>query len=304
MHIIRYFIFKFIILKVLTLFGSYFKMISMKKTKEIKQVYLSYYTHTDATLFVNKKLVDNDYVLHCHNHFEIEFVYSGRATENINGDSVEVKKGTLSVLKPTDFHDLKIIEPLTVTTVSFDYRILPKSLLKYFCDEARPLVFQTESEEFDIYKSLLDMLASEYRQSDAIVNGVLTIIFEKLSRLYNVGDKTITIQNADVFNAIGYVNLHFNENPSIKDAASVAGYTPEYFSCLFKKATQKTFTQYITDVKIANAKKLLALNTLSVSDICISCGFGSVSNFNRSFKSAVGCSPSRYRKTAANTPQF
>lgn len=296
MQIIRCFAFLFIILKVLTLSDYCHIIRSMRKTKEIKQIWLSYYTHTETTLFVNKKLLTENYDLHCHNHFEMEFVYSGLASENINGETVEVKKGTLYVLKPTDFHSIKMIEPLTITTVSFDYQILPKSLLQYFCDESRNFIFHIENEDFDLYKSLFDMLVCEYKQNELITNNVLSIIFEKLSRLSNVHDKAVAIQNANIFNAIGYINLHFNENPSVKDAANIAGYTPEYFSCLFKEITKKTFTQYLIEIKIANAKKLLALNNLSILDICLNCGFGSVSNFNRTFKSVVHCSPSQYRK--------
>lgn len=269
---------------------------TMNKKKQIRQVLLSYYTHTETPLFVNKKIVSADYGLHCHNHFELEYIYSGSAIENINGESHEVGRGTLYVMKPTDFHSIKTITELTVITISFDYQILPKSLLQHFCDQSRSFVFNVDEKEIPLYESLFDLLLQEYKSNGVITEAVLAIVFEKFMRLSKIIEKTSSINNQNIMNVISYLNLHFNENPKIKDIASKSGYSPEYFSTLFKQTTNKTFTQYVIDIKINNAKKLLALNKLPILDISLNCGFGSVSNFNRTFKSIVNMSPSEYRK--------
>lgn len=266
------------------------------KTKNIKQIELSSYKSKKADIFVSKKYLTKDYPLHCHNHFEMEFILSGAAEENINGRSVGVKKGTLYVLKPSDYHAVKIISPLNLVTVSFDYRVFPKPFLQYFCTEASPFVFQTKEEEFDTYKVLFELLYDEYKISEEITACALTVVFEKLKRLSAFKDDSELVKGEQILDAVSYVNLHFNENPSLKSVADLVCYTPEYLSGLFKKATGKTFTQYLKTVKIENAKKLLTLEGLSVAEICFKCGFGSVSNFNRVFKTVTNTVPSEYRK--------
>lgn len=267
----------------------------MRALYEIKQIELSSYGDGKADIFVSEKYLTTDFELHCHNHFEAEFVFDGSAIENINGKTVEIKRGSLYVLKPSDYHSVKINSPLSLITLSFDYRMLPKSLLEYFCDETQDYIFQV-AEEYPVYKVLFEILLVEQYKSPTITLNVLAVIFEKLARLSGVRDKSVSDAINPVSDAMAYTNLCFGDNPSVKDVARIAGYTPEYFSFLFKKKTGQSYTEYLTSVKIANAKKMLKINGLAVSEICFACGFGSVSNFNRVFKKTEGISPSQYRK--------
>ena len=70
-----------------------------------------------------------------------------------------------------------------------------------------------------------------------------------------------------------------------------------YFSHGFKKSTGKTFRQYLTDLRIYHAKQLLERSSLTVTQIAFSIGFNDSNYFSNVFKSRVGVSPRKYRKT-------
>ncbi len=81
----------------------------------------------------------------------------------------------------------------------------------------------------------------------------------------------------------------------IKDVARIAHMTPEAFCRYFKTRTCKTYSNFLNEVRISNASKLLIDKDLSVQDVCYQSGFSNVSNFNRIFKKLKGKTPSRYK---------
>jgi AraC-like DNA-binding protein len=94
-----------------------------------------------------------------------------------------------------------------------------------------------------------------------------------------------------------YVLTHFSEELTTQHAASLSCMQEAAFCRYFKRRTQKTFSQFVNTVRITHATHLLAKTDGNISEICFSCGFNSVSYFNRQFKSIVGVTPLEYRKT-------
>ena len=93
-----------------------------------------------------------------------------------------------------------------------------------------------------------------------------------------------------------YENLS-NQDFSLAAAISETGFDKDYFRRRFKQETGKTPTQYLTDMRIVNAKQLLADNKLfSIESIAHSCGFSDSLYFSTCFKKHVGVSPLAYRK--------
>jgi AraC-like DNA-binding protein len=82
---------------------------------------------------------------------------------------------------------------------------------------------------------------------------------------------------------------------SLVQAASIANLSKEAFCRYFKLRTRKTFTQYVTQLRINEAQKLLQETELGISEIAFQIGFENLSYFNRSFKNIVGISPRKFR---------
>ena len=94
-----------------------------------------------------------------------------------------------------------------------------------------------------------------------------------------------------------YVLAHFNENINRDKMAEMVNLSPGYFSNLFRSEVGMSFSDYLIQVRVENAKTLLRRFDLSVEAISKKCGFNSLAHFSRTFKDRCGLSPLKYRKS-------
>lgn len=101
---------------------------------------------------------------------------------------------------------------------------------------------------------------------------------------------------SDVFQ---YAMDNFQDVISLDDIANIAFMSKNAFCRYFKKRTNKTFFQFLIEIRIDHACKLLYKDhDLSISVISELCGFQNIANFNRKFKELKGITPSQYRHQA------
>ena len=95
-----------------------------------------------------------------------------------------------------------------------------------------------------------------------------------------------------------YVGEHYMDSTlSLDGTAAQLGISPSYLSRIFSEVDGKRFTQYLSDLRIEQAKRLLADESKLVRDVGQEVGFLTVQNFMRVFKSKTGVTPSEYRST-------
>ncbi|WP_066221868.1 AraC family transcriptional regulator [Formosa haliotis] len=98
----------------------------------------------------------------------------------------------------------------------------------------------------------------------------------------------------DVFE---FTMTHYSEEISLETISEIAVMTKNAFCKYFKKRTNKTYFQFLNELRIEQACKLiLKENDLSISEIAYQSGFKNISNFNRQFKAVKHCIPSAYKK--------
>lgn len=94
---------------------------------------------------------------------------------------------------------------------------------------------------------------------------------------------------------------HFDKRITLKQVAEIASMTPNAFCRYFKQRTNKTYVNFLLDIRIGNACKLLSKkNEYSIAEIAYRSGFNNLTNFNRKFKSVKGVTPSGFRARADN----
>lgn len=94
-----------------------------------------------------------------------------------------------------------------------------------------------------------------------------------------------------------YVLSHYADTISLDEVADLAGMSPTAFCRYFKLRANKTFSEFVTEVRVGHARKLLMAGQLSVTQVSYESGFRTLSNFNRQFKTITGQTPSQYVKT-------
>lgn len=93
---------------------------------------------------------------------------------------------------------------------------------------------------------------------------------------------------------------HYTENPSLEEVSDIANMSATAFCRFFKSHTQKTYTQFLNDIKIDNACRLLLDKKMSISQICFETGFNNFTHFNSQFKRIIGITPKQYQATHLN----
>lgn len=95
--------------------------------------------------------------------------------------------------------------------------------------------------------------------------------------------------------ALEYIAVHYTENLTLQSVADFVHLSKSYFSLLFKKQTDRNFIDYLIELRIREAKRLLAQNDSRVYDIAGAAGFKDVKYFSKVFKKVTGITPIEYR---------
>ena len=97
-----------------------------------------------------------------------------------------------------------------------------------------------------------------------------------------------------------YIIDNIHQEISLDKAASIANLSKPAFCRYFKRRANKTFIQFLNEIRIGQACRLLVNENFSVAEICFSCGFVNISYFIMQFKKITGYTPLGYRKKFAD----
>lgn len=256
-----------------------------------------------------------DYPIHCHPEYELNFTQNATGVHRIVGDSEEtVGEYDLVLITSSDLEhvweqgecqrgDIREI------TIQFDKGLLPDSLLrKNQFDSIRRMLERAQcglafplTAIMRVYAKL-DNLAHHRTGFHAVLD-LLEILYELSTcddarQLSSSAFARIESQSDSrrVDKVQKYIARHFGENIRLEDMAQMVGMTPESFSRYFRQRAGRTLSEYIIDIRIGSAARMLVDSANTVAEICYDCGFNTLSNFNRLFKRKKGCTPKEFRE--------
>src|SRR5690606_40598669 len=96
---------------------------------------------------------------------------------------------------------------------------------------------------------------------------------------------------------------NFRSKIYLEEVAAIASMAPSSFSRYFKTHANKTFSEFVSEIRIGHACKLLIEKEINIAEACYESGFQTLSNFNRQFKAITRQSPYDYKK-AYNKTEF
>jgi AraC-like DNA-binding protein len=107
----------------------------------------------------------------------------------------------------------------------------------------------------------------------------------------------LNTEDFERFNKIyRYIMENFAHPIRLEEVASLAGLTPNAFCRYFRERTKKTFVQYLNDIRIGHAKKLLIEGRQTIAALSMESGFNNLSNFIEQFKRSTHMLPSEYQR--------
>jgi len=270
----------------------------------------------DCFYIVDRRKSVFSFPIHQHAEYELNFIEGGEGVRRIVGDSVEeIDHYELTLVGGNGLehaweqgsctnHDIREI------TIQFSPALFQAGLLdkNQFASIRRMLQLSSHGLTFSLrgvmmVYSLLDALPRQPEGFDQFLTflKILNLLAEccetegrvlASSSFAHIGKET---ESRRISKVKGYIDEHYPEPVRLSDLASLVGMTPPAFSRFFRQQTGKTVMDYILEVRIGNVARMLVDTTVGVSEICYSCGFNNLSNFNRVFKAKRGLTPSDFR---------
>lgn len=236
-----------------------------------------------------------DFPRHIHDVLEIVFLRSGSATALCGSSSYQLKGGDVFVSFPNQTHGYG-----ESRDVFCDVVIIPTVCLSHWRNQLSLKLPETPvltcgSWEHTGIPEILDLIRPERKQlPEPVKQGYAMVIAGKLLPLLRLQDRQ-TAEGDALRQLLEYLGEHYREPLSRREISAAVGYNESYVSHVFTGQLGTTLKNYITSLRLRDARELLTETDLTVSQISLLLGFGSIRSFNRAFAQEVGCSPSVYR---------
>ena len=262
-----------------------------------------------------------DYPIHCHDIMELNFVEHAAGARRVVGDSSEVIGDyDLTLITGSDLehfweqHECKSDDIHEVTVQFFihfedehsPYHTNPyKSIYRMMTRAKCGLAFSMPA-IMAVYHRLTRL--SSMTDKFYMAQELLSILYElsKFDDSHELSSSTfakveVSSESRRVLKVKDYINKHISDNLRLEQLADLVGMTPTAFSRFFKLRTGKNLSEYIIEIRLGLAARRLVDTADSVSEICWSCGFNNLSNFNRRFRDRKGCNPTEFREKYQKT---
>ena len=259
---------------------------------------------------------------HFHPHYQLFTVIKGTGTRFIGDDIRHFEEGDTVFLGPNMPHlwrsDRNYFEK--------ESQLQTEGIVLYFKEDFLGNDFFEKPEMFDIKSFLknsergLDLTGTLGVEMVSDLKELLGLTgFEGISKLLNILHKLSVTNDYQYISSSNYTNTHkisetermrivheyvlkhFKENINLSTVASLSNMTEAAFCRYFKSRTNKTFSDFVKEIRIGNACKILQDENKSISQTCYESGYNTVSNFNNQFKSLKGVSPLQYQKLYRRT---
>ena len=235
------------------------------------------------------------YPMHCHREFELNFVEHAPGVRRVVGDSAEVI-GDYDLVLITSPDLEHVWEQNTCTSEN-----IREITIQFVPSFMNGLV---ETNQFDMIRKMLDKaqyglcfpmdaMMKVYSLIDKLpeMKGFYAVV-HFLTLLYEL---SLFTDQARTLSSSSFAKIEVHSDSRRVQRVHMVGMTEVSFSRFFKLRTGKNLSDYIIDLRLGYATRLLVDSTMAVAEICYECGFNNLSNFNRIFKKKKGCSPKEFR---------
>ena len=268
----------------------------------------------DCFYIVERHKTEFTYPLHQHREYELNFIERGKGVRRIVGDSVEeIGDYELVLLGGEDLEHVweqgkcksKDIREITIQFSEdiFGDGLLSKNQftsIKRMLERARHGLSFSLNSIMKVY-SVLDAISNEPERFVQFLK-TLYVLYElsvaddaRVLASGSFSHSATATESGRIQKVKQYVVDHYAEQLTLSDLAELVGMNPVSFSRFFRQRTGRTLSEYIVDIRLGFAARMLVDSPKNISEICYECGFNNLSNFNRIFKARRSCTPRDFR---------
>ncbi len=276
---------------------------------------------SDFMYVADRHKTEFNYPIHNHDVCELNFVENAAGCRRVVGDSSEVIGDYDLVLitgpelehvweqhecHSDDIHEITVQFNLDFNNESRPFGTNPMASIRKLCQRAQRGVAFPLKAIMNIYPRIecLSTISDAFYASREL----LTILYElsKSDGAYELASSafakvSVESDSRRVLKVKTFIESHYSDELRLQQIADLVNMTPSAFSRFFKLRTGKSLNEYIVDVRLGHAARRLIDTTDSVAEVCYTCGFNTLSNFNRLFKKRKGSNPTAFREKYRKT---
>lgn len=246
---------------------------------------------------------------HFHPEYEIVFVEGANGTRHIGDHISRYEDGDLVFIGPNIPHlnfDYGVKETCETIVVQLKEDFLGKEFLaapemmeikKLFDQSKYGLSFDAATKKMvgEKLKRLIHLKDFDQLMELLQIFQMLATSEKQVLNTRPIASDSIKKDHGRIERIYHYVEQRYQEHADVNELAKLCNLTTAAFCRYFKKMTRMTFTEFLNQYRITQAKKLL-LQQHSVTEACFESGFDNLSYFNKTFKKLAGENPTQFRK--------
>jgi len=271
-------------------------------------------TKADCFSLFSRHKTEFNFPVHYHEEFELNFIENGEGARRIVGSSME----------EIDNFELVLIGP-NIPHAWFTHKCKNESILEITIQFHKDLFHEIflKRNQLNFIRTMLErslrgvsfsrktierveprLKGLDQKEGFESVLELMVILHElsvspdsrTLSEDVNYNSDMIYTDVRRVEKVVEFINEHFSRTVRLAEAAELVEMSETAFSRFFKTKTGITFVDYLNDIRIGHASRMLIDTTTPIAEIAFECGFTSITNFNRIFKKRKGIVPTDFRE--------
>jgi len=279
----------------------------------------SYFSSIDPDYSINYKKEYNFASMinsHYHDHYELNYLLSDEHIYFVKDKVFTMKKGSIMAVNIYDLHR-------SISSGAYKYERIVLAFKKRFIEDIlksspdldllgfftldHPLIKLDATQQSYVENILFNMINEDKSKMEGYSIYVKTLIVQLLIYLNRVhsasANEAFEYNNPKykkISEIIQYINSSYSNKLTLSSISSNFYISPNYFCSLFKSVTGFTFIDYLNNLRIKEAQRLLCETDSKISEISEKVGYESMTHFGRVFKSITGISPLKYRNINKN----
>ena len=231
---------------------------------------------------------DTRYQSHFHANYELIFVMEGRPQVSLGGLDYPLEAGDCLLVSPY------VVHGFTVRDARIWVGVFSDEYVSAFADTHAQTQFSRFRCDEKLTATLTEQLFFEGQPDHyhcmALLYSVCNACLKNATPLQIRADANL------IRSIIDYVSQNLETDLTLGDLAGSLGYEYHYFSALFHQCFGVHFKKFLNLYRVEKACWSLEKSDADVTEVCRSCGFSGLRNFNRVFKQNTGLTPTEYRR--------